>query len=164
MTDADPDKVQGKGYEDIVHKEAQADGTVTPGSFLEYSGAGPLTVREYDEDQPTGAAARVAVEPSPPRDSTNDPIDEQYADSENVRYRMYRTGDEIKNARLAAGQNIATSGDANIQVGERLAITNENNNGVLKSASTNGAEVAMALEAVDNSGSSSVARISVEVL
>lgn len=158
------DKIIGKGYEDIVHKEAQADGTITPGSFLDYTGADPTTVAEFDEDEPTGEVARVAIEPSPPRDSTNDPIDEQYGDGENVRYRVLRSGDEIQNARLAAGQSITTSGDANIQVGERLSITNQGSNGVLKSSGTAGAEVAIAREAVDNSGSSSVARIHVEVL
>lgn len=158
------EKVIGKTYEDAAYKEAQADGSVVPGTFLDYTGENPTTVAAFDEDEPTGEAARVAIEPTPPRDSTNDPIDETYADGENVRYQVMRPGDEIKNARLADGQSITTSGDANIQVGERLSITNQGANGVLKSSGTAGAEVAIALEAVDNSGGGSVTRIHVEVL
>jgi len=161
------ESIQGKQYEDIATKEAQADGQVEPGRLLDVTGADPTTVGEYDADQPTGATFRIAMEPQIPKDASTDPIDETYSDGDHCHYRVGRAGDTFDNARLAAGGDLGTAADANISVGDKLAITNENGEtGVLKSASTAGAEVAIALEAVDNSGASAgdVARIHVEVL
>lgn len=161
------ESIQGKQYEDIAKKEAQADGQVEPGRLLDVTGGDPTTVAEYDEDEPTGEAFRIAMEPQIPKDASTDPIDETYSDGDHCHYRVGRSGDTFDNARLAAGGDLASSSDANISAGDKLAITNENSEtGVLKAASTNGAEVAIALEAVDNSSASAgdVARIHVEVL
>jgi len=161
------ESIQGKQYEDVAHKEAQADGSVEPGRLLDYSGTGPLTVEEYDTNEPTGATFRIAMEPLVPTDASTDPINETYNDGDHVQYRVGRSGDTFDNARLAAGGDLATASEANISAGDKLAITNENGEtGVLKQATTSGAEVAIALEAVDNSSAAagSVERIHVEVL
>lgn len=98
--------VQGKQYEDICKKEAQADGAITPGELLTYSGSDPLTVT-------SGAAEtfRVAMENNLPPHGTDgtDPIDDDYADGENVHYRVGRPGDTFDNVLSAV--NGLTAGD-----------------------------------------------------
>lgn len=157
-------EVFGKKYYDGAYKEEQKAGTdITPGMGVEYDSNGDLI--PVDSIEPTGATARFAIEPQV-SDTTgrSNPIDDDYTESnEQVRYFVGRPGDEVEEALLAAGGDLATSSEANITTGDKLAF---NDDGSLKEATTAGAEVAVALEDVDNSGASSgsLARISVEVL
>lgn len=156
--------VQGKLYEDQAKKEGIKAGTdITPGMGLEYDSNGDLI--PVDSIEPTGATARFAIEPQV-SDTTgrSNPVDDDYTETdEQVHYINFRSGDELDNALLAAGSDLATASEANITTGTKLAF---NDDGTLKEATTAGAEVAVALEDVDNSGASSgsFARIEIEVL
>lgn len=157
-------EVYGKRYYDGAYKEGIKAGTdITPGMGLEYDSNGDLI--PVDSVEPTGASARFAIEPqvSDTTGRTN-PIDDDYTETDElVRFFVGRPGDEVEEALLASGADLATASEANITTGTKLAF---NDDGTLKEATTAGAEVAVALEDVDNSGanSGSFARISVEVL
>jgi len=157
-------EVYGKRYYDGAYKEGKKAGTnVTPGMGVVYDANGDLV--PVGTVEPTGVPARFAIEPqvSDTTGRTN-PVDDDYTETDEiVRFFVGRPGDELENALLAAGGDLATASEANISVGDRLAF---NDDGTLKEATVAGAEVAVALEAVDNSGASSgdFARIQVEVL
>jgi hypothetical protein len=162
------EEVQGKTYPDGVYKEYEAAGTITPGEGIEISGidSGNLQVQPVSSVEPTGASARFAVEQSrPPRAEPGDtsPIDQDYESGENVEARVFDSGEEVENALLAAGGDLGTSSEADVSVGDKLAF---NDDGTLKEATTAGAEVAVALEANNNSGASAgnPVRIRVEVI
>jgi len=156
--------VQGKLYEDQAKKEELKAGTdITPGMGLEYDSNGDVI--PVDSVEPTGATARFAIEPQV-SDTTgrSNPIDDDYTETDEVvHYINFRSGDEIDEALLASGADLATASEANITEGTKLAF---NDDGTLKEATTAGAEVVVARESVDNSGASagSFARINVEVL
>ena len=160
------ESIQGKQYEDAVYKEAQADGTITPGDILEYTGEDPVTVGRVSSNEPTGQPLMIAMEPPVPTDASTDPIDETYNDGDLVVFRVLRSGDTADNAWLASGTDLATASEANISVGDFLApTTGGNRDGLLKEATTAGAEVAVAREAKDNSGGAgNNARIHVEAI
>lgn len=157
-------EVYGKRYYDGAYKEGTKAGTdITPGMGVIYDANGDLV--PVDTVEPTGVSARFAIEPqvSDTTGRTN-PVDDDYTETDElVRFFVGRPGDEVENALLAAGSDLATASEANIGIGDRLAF---NDDGTLKQATTAGAEVVVALEAVDNSGASSgdFARINVEVL
>jgi len=157
-------EVFGKRYYDGAYKEGTKAGTdITPGMGVEYNSDGDLI--PVDSVEPTGASARFAIEPqvSDTTGRTN-PIDDDYTETDElVRFFVGRPGDEVENALLASGADLGTASEANITTGDVLAF---NDDGSLKEATTAGAEVAVALEDVDNSsaGAGELARISVEVL
>lgn len=157
-------EIAGKLYHDGAYKEAEKAGTdITPGMGVEYDSNGDLI--PVDSVEPTGATARFAVTPIV-SDTTgrSNPIDDDYTETDQVvHYYNFRSGDELENALLASGADLGTASEADISIGDKLAF---NDDGTLKEATTAGAEVAVALEAVDNSGASagSFARINVEVL
>lgn len=137
--------VQGKQYEDIAKKEAQADGAITPGELLVYTGTDPLTVSD-------GAAEtfRVAMENNLPPHGTDDtdPIDDDYADGDNVHYRVGRPGDTFDNV-LAA---------MSVSVGD-IVETNSGGRFVPRTAGSSPLATAVVLE-----GGEAGDRIHVEVL
>lgn len=157
-------EIAGKLYHDGAYKEGEKAATdITPGMGLEYDSNGDLI--PVDSVEPTGATARVAVTPIV-SDTTgrSNPIDDAYTETDQVvHYFNFRAGDELENALLAAGGDLATASEATVSPGDKLAF---NDDGTLKEATVAGAEVAVALESVDNSGAASgdFARISVEVL
>jgi len=156
--------VQGKLYEDQAKKEELKAGTdITPGMGVEYDSNGDLI--PVDSVEPTGATARFAIEPQV-SDTTgrSNPVDDDYTETDEVvHYINFRSGDELDEALLASGADLGTASEADISIGDKLAF---NDDGTLKEATAAGAEVAVAREAVDNSGASagSFARIRVEVL
>jgi len=156
--------VQGKLYEDQAKKEELKAGTdITPGMGLEYDSNGDVI--PVDSVEPTGATARFAIEPQV-SDTTgrSNPVDDDYTETDEVvHYINFRSGDEVDEALLASGADLTTASEADISIGDKLAF---NDDGTLKEATTAGAEVAVAREAVDNSGASAsdFARIRVEVL
>jgi hypothetical protein len=157
-------EIYGKRYYDGAYKEGTKAGTdITPGMGVEYDSNGDLV--PVDAVEPTGASARFAIEPqvSDTTGRTN-PIDDDYTETDElVRFFVGRPGDEVENALLASGTDLTTASEADITTGDVLAF---NDDGSLKEATTAGAEVAVALEDVDNSGAGAgeLARISVEVL
>lgn len=157
-------EIYGKRYYDGAYKEGKKAATdITPGMGVVYDSNGDLV--PVGAVEPTGVSARFAIEPqvSDTTGRTN-PIDDDYAETdENVRFFVGRPGDEVENALLASGSDLATASEATITTGDRLAF---NDDGTLKEATVAGAEVAVALEDVDNSGAAAgeFARISVEVL
>jgi hypothetical protein len=90
-------------------------------------------------------------------------LDQVYDAGNHIEFRVYRPGDLVENALLAAGGDLATASEATVTVGDPLAF---NDDGSLKLATVAGAEEAQAREDVDNSGAAAGerARISVEVL
>lgn len=157
-------EIAGKLYHDGAYKESEKAGTnITPGMGLEYDSNDDLI--PVDSVEPTGATARFAVTPivSDTTGRTN-PIDDDYTETDEVvHYFNFRSGDELENALLAAGSDLATASEATVSPGTKLAF---NDDGTLKEATTAGAEVAVARESVDNSGAASgdFARVHVEVL
>lgn len=165
-------KVLGKDYDTSAHKEGHlADSTtVTPGMGLEYAGAtseGEPIVQPVSTVEPTDAAPRFAAEAQHPPTGSGDrtsPIDVDYdTNDQNVEYIVARPGDELPNALLASGSDLATASEATVSPGTALAF---NDDGSLKEATTAGAEVAVALESVDNSGAAAGehARVAIEVI
>ena len=74
--------------------------------------------------------------------------------------RVYRAGDTVKGALLAAGGDLSADSDANVSVGDTLG---SNDDGALKATTTAGAGVAEANEALDNSGASAGDRVRIDV-
>lgn len=157
-------EIAGKRYYDGAYKEGEKAATnITPGMGLEYDSNGDLI--PVDSVEPTGATARFAVTPIV-SDTTgrSNPIDDDYTETDQVvHYFVFRPGDEVENALLASGADLATASEATVSPGTKLAF---NDDGTLKEATTAGAEVAVALESVDNSTASAgdFARVNVEVL
>lgn len=162
------EQVVGKAYEDVTHKEYEAAAAITPGMGLEYAGAGSNgepTAQPVSSIEPVDIEVMFAkVQANPPRDESGSVLDQAYASGDYpVETHVAQAGDEIENALLASGNDLATASEANISDGDLLAF---NDDGSLKEATTAGAAVARALEAVDNSSASSGsrARIAIEVL
>lgn len=162
------EQVIGKAYDDRTVKEAEATATITPGMGVEYTGQtsnGERGVQPVSSVEPVDTEVAFALaQTQPPRDESGSILDMDYASGDYPVKLFYpHGGDEVENALLAAGADLATASEANISDGDLLAF---NDDGTLKEATTSGAAVARANEAVDNSGASSGdhARISVEVL
>ncbi|WP_254535227.1 hypothetical protein [Halomarina litorea] len=163
------ERVRGTVYDDAAYMEAEAAAAITPGMGLEYAGetaVGNRTVQPVSSVEPTGPAARFAIEQRmPPRGASGAtrPIEQGYDAGDNVEMQVFRSGDTVENALLAAGGDLTTAAHATIAIGDKLAF---NDDGSLKLATTAGAEVVEAVEAVDNSGAAAGerARIAVEVL
>lgn len=162
------EEIKGKVYPDGAYKEYEAAAAITPGEGIEISGVdnGNLQVQPVSSVEPTGASARFALaQRAPPRAVGGDtsPVDQDYNSGDNVQAFVFDSGEEVENAFLAAGGDLGTGSEANVSVGDKLAF---NDDGTLKEATTAGAEVAVALEAIDNSGASAgnPVRIAVEVL
>jgi hypothetical protein len=166
-------KVEGQFYEGEVYKEGQRSEDLTPGQFVE-----PTDVDTDGFNDEIIYSAISAVDPvDPPRivvleqtvpptedKGDTDPVDLPYDVAEqNLQLYYVRSGDEIQNAQLAAGGDLATAGNADVSVGDTLGF---NDDGTLKVTTTAGAGVFTALESVDNStaGTGEWARINVEAI
>lgn len=144
-----------KDFTDI-RKEALADGAITPGHLLERTSAGKFKVHSSAGQN---ATRLFAIED----DLQGKEIGDAYATGARVSAHVFRTGDEVY-ALLADGQNVA--------IGDFLESAGD---GTLRKHSASSASVveypeavvAMALEAVDMSGSAGVdpsGRIVVEIV
>lgn len=140
-----------------VYEEGQvASGvTVTPGMLLEQTGVSddgekPLVqpVSTADEADPE---VMVALAPdAPPKGNDADlPINHEYEAGENIQFRIFRSGDTIQNAVLAAGGDLATASEATVTYGDKVGTYSD---GSVKATSTAGAALAVVDDDVDNSG------------
>jgi len=161
--------IEGKSYGEPIYKEGEAGSDLTPGELLVQTGTNAQgeaiydSVSTVDKLDPQAQFAQVPSTP-PQRDgSGTDPVDQTIDSGTLVEVRVFRSGDTVKGALLAAGGDLASSGDANVSAGDTLG---SNDDGSLKATSTGGAGVAVANESIDNSGAAAGerARIDVEVL
>lgn len=169
MADHSITEIAGKTYGEPKYKEAEAGSDLTPGMILVQTGENSDGIPIYDSvstvDQlgPQAQFARVPETP-PQEDGTDtDPIDHTIPSGTLVEIEVFDSGEEVQNAFLAAGSDLTTAANANVSFGDRLGT---NDDGSLKATTTAGAAVAVAREAVDNSGAAAgeFARINVEVL
>jgi len=161
--------IEGRTHGEPIYVEGEAGSDLMPGEIVVQTGTNAQGEPIYDSvstvDQ-LGPQAQFAQVPSTPpqRDgSDTDPVDQTIASGTLVELRIFRPGDTVTGALLAAGGDLATAGDANVSPGDRLGT---NDDGSLKLTTTGGAAVAVAREAIDNSGAAAGnrARILVEVL
>lgn len=145
-----------KGERQHIRKEGIAGGAIIPGQTVILGSNGKFTAGPAAGASPAKKTLLVAIE----RELENynngapvagSPIDRAYADGDRLLYAALPTGCEWY-ATLAASAAAIVKGDSL-----------ENNGGHLRKATT-GEVVAVALEAVDNSGGGSVARIIVEAV
>jgi hypothetical protein len=125
---------------DPLNKEYVADGAITPGHLIQLDADGKIVVHGT-------AGGRAAKAFAKEDDLQGNSITDAYAAADPVQTLWCKPGDEI-NALIANGENIA--------IGDWLV---SNGDGTLKEADTLSAAltevvIAMALEAVDMSGSS----------
>lgn len=161
--------IEGKTYSEPIYKEGEAGSDLTPGELLVRTGTNAQGEPIFDAVASTdalGAQAQFAQVPSTPpqRDGTDtDPVDQTIAAGTLVEVRIFRRGDTVKGALLASGADLSTAADADVSGGTPLGSSDD---GSLKATTTAGAAVAVADEAVDNSGAAAGerARINVEVL
>jgi len=161
--------IEGTSYGEPIYKEGEAGSDLTPGELLVQTGTNAAGEAIYDsvsEVDTLGPQAQFAQVPSTPpqRDgTTTDPVDQTIASGTLVEVRVFRSGDTVKGALLAAGGDLTTASNADVSAGDTLG---SNDDGSLKATSTAGAGVAVAAEAVDNSGAAGGerTRIDVEVL
>jgi hypothetical protein len=153
-------------------KEAPAAGTITPGDFLE---------RATDGDFQRQATAKVcgpkliAIE----NDLVSGLISTDYAAADNVRAAYLKSGDEVyafvpaSAAAIVIGDHLVFDGTGCVIKGDKSAAAALSTGNTYTDAAVNsgidaaieGARiVATALEAVDNSGGGSKARIKIEIL
>lgn len=163
------DQVTGTTHRDAPYSEGvvASGATVTPGMGIEVAGVnddGDFQLQPVSTTGKTGAQARFAREQRvPPRAESGSILEQAYQAGEHIEFRVYRRGDVVENALLAAGGDLETASQATVTPGDALAFYSD---GSLKISGTAGAEVAIAREAEDNSSASagSHARLSVEVL
>jgi hypothetical protein len=158
--------IEGKSYGEPIYKEGEAGSDLTPGELLVRTGTNAAGEPIYDSVSTVDALdpqAQFAQVPSTPpqRDgTTTDPVDQTISSGTIVEVRVYRSGDTVKGALLAAGGDLASASDATVGVGDTLGT---NDDGALKATSTAGAGVATANEALDNSGASAGDRVRIDV-
>ena len=139
---------------DAVRKEALAGGAINPGHLVVLNSSGNVVVHP---SAATNAAPSFAVE----NEVIGADIDTAYASGDNVLYEHMQRGAEV-HALVAAsasaiviGDYLESAGDGTLRILSASAATAQ---------SARASVVARALEAVDNSGGGSEARILVEVL
>ena len=124
-----------------VPHEAVADGAITPGHFINWTGANSVGVGG-------GSAAHVARE----YDLTGKGIDDAYADGDQVLFTTYMAG--------SSTYSLVAAGAAAIAAGDLLAVQND---GTVAKAASGAFALAQAREAIDNSAGGSAVRIKVEI-
>jgi len=154
-----------------VRKEGRANGTITPGRVLDYGGNntdGPTTERNFTEHDTDAVRPRhIALEQS----YAGRGIDDEYSSGDALVYAILRAGMEVQafvfDGSNAAGSGTDLSANANISVGDKLVgYSGGGETGCLRAfdGDNEGAVVAEATEAVNNSAEASPARINVEVV
>jgi hypothetical protein len=137
-----------------IQKERLAGGTIRPGHLLQLGSTNAVVVH-------AGAAKNAAKMFAKENEVIGKDIDTTYASGENVIYEVCHAGMEV--------YALVPASAAAIVIGDYLE---SNGDGTLKKQATDAATddtqrvstIAIALEAVDNSGGGSPARIRVEVL
>ena len=131
--------------EQPVLKEGQASSAINPGHLVEYGGA-----KELQAQSTAGQDCRRAF--ALEDDLIGNSVTDAYAADSNVRYGVFNSGAEVLGRVAAAAPAIAKY--------DQLEATGD---GTLRKITT-GTAIAVALEAVDNSGGGSEVFIQVEVL
>lgn len=170
---ADTVLLHGPEDENEVVKEGEADATITPGEVLDLTGlgtGGAADQRRFQLNSTDGVRARyVALEQS----YAGRGIDDDYSDGDALVYAVLAPGMEIRtfvfDGASAGGTAPDVSSNANISPGDFLvAYSGGGDNGTLRkydsANDSHGDIVAVATEAVDNSGGTSPARINAEVV
>lgn len=162
MAKTDPDTILLETSADRKREnDAQANGAFTPGDIIERDSIQTGGAKDLFEVTAHGTdnaltALLVALEYA----KTGRGIDSDYADGEHVEYWKAETGDQLY-MNLEGGQNLATSGNADVSVGDKLGSAGT---GALRGGVSDSAALVEALETVTNSGSSTTARVRVEVI
>lgn len=162
---ASPNTVLLHGRDDD-RKDGEANGTITPGELIEISGSGSKEDKTFvvhstapSTDTEGAAVPRFALEAKAGRG-----IDDDYSSGDYLEYRTGLTGDEIY-AWLDTGENASIDDPLESAGNGALAVHTGSDDTDTTTTQTyyDGAIVAHATEAVDNSGGSSPVRIKVEV-
>lgn len=130
--------------------EAEAGGAITPGMLIERTSTG--TVRAHST-QYGGGNSHFAIE----NRNVGNGIDDAYASGDNVMFATGQCGHSVYALVPAAAAAISV-GDMLVSNGDGTLIAHP------ATGSVSAVQVAQALEAVDNSGGASVARIKVELI
>lgn len=134
-------------------KEGIASSAITPGHLVAFGGANDLQVHSTAAGN---ARKAFAVE----NDLIGNGIDDAYAAGDQVQYNVFRPGDEVY-ALVADGAPAISKNDALESAGDGT-LRKITPGSSATSARIDGI-IGYALEAVDNSGGSSAARIRIEV-
>lgn len=151
MASTTPNTVILKG--NGIRKEGKASAAITPGHLIEFGGANDLRVHATAA---ANARKAFAVE----NDLVGDGIATAYATGERVQYEVFGSGCEVyalvaaSATAITKGAALESAGDGTLRILTTAAATTQ--------AQRDGV-VAYALEAVDNSGGGSPARIKVEI-
>lgn len=156
VTKTDPDTVL---LHDVVtdEQDAVADGTITPGDAVAFSGTestGELQVTRDNTDD--DANPLVALESA----DAGRGIGDDYSDGDYAVVRRPVPGERYFMF-LIAGGDATASADANVSVGDALAPSGTD--GTLEVAGTESNAKFEAVEAVDNSGASSGSHVRIRV-
>lgn len=141
-----------KGHDQSIYKEGVAGGAITPGHLVDASDRTAVVVQSGDG---TNVPKTFAVE----ADFIANDITDAYASSDKVLFVAAARGAEVY-ALVAAGATAITKGNALESAGDG---TVQGHSPIESGSVYADAVVAYALEDVDNSGGSAVARIQVEV-
>jgi len=128
-----------------IRKEAVAAGTIKPGYIVDRDSANKFAARSSAD---LAGPTYIAVE----NDVIGDGIDDDYSAGDQVQVNVFRPGDEVF--------MLVAAGHAAIALGDLLQSADD---GTVK-ALASGVNAFRALEAVDNSGGATEARIKVEVI
>lgn len=161
---AEPSTITIKA-QDMSPDDGQAAGTITPGELIELTG-----VSETEETfvpHSTSAAKTqvdVAIE-----GKAGKGIDQDYSDGEYMEKRTFLPGDEFYGFVFAGANASGTAPDvssnANLAVGDLVVSYGDGTfRNFASSSDAQGAVLARATEAVDNSGGSTPARVVFEVV
>lgn len=137
-----------------LRKEANAGGTITPGYLLARSAAGVVVAHAAENDN---AGALFALE----HDLVGRTVDQDYASGDVVQIGAFPRGGEVyalvaaSAVAIVVGNFLESHGDGTLQLTDTDAATDDTQRAGV---------IAQALEAVDNSGGGSEARIRVEIL
>ena len=135
-------------HSDRPHYEYSAGGAITPGHFVQLDSDGDVTVH----GTAAGASTKwIAVENQWLPASSTSPIDTAYASADILNVVRLQPGDEVyawleDEANVAVGATLESDGAGGLQ------------------AVTTGDPIAIALEAVDNTGGSGQVRIKVAIV
>lgn len=139
--------LKGNGY----RKEADAAGTITPGHLVQCDSSGDVVVHAT-----AGGNARKAF--AVENDLIGNGITDNYTSGDRVQYNVFEPGNEVY-AFVPAAAAAITIGTALESAGDGTLVAV----GTATATGDTDIVVGYALEAVDNSGGASAARIKVEV-
>jgi len=174
MVADDPNVITLEGDDDSYQRESGvATGTVTPGQIVERNGtssSGATDETQVQRNTTDGAVLvpRIALEYS----KTGKGIGDDYADGDNIEWRVFESGDEayipIFDGSNAGAAGTDTSDNANISEDDYLVpYSGSGEDGNFRAfdsgdGDAEGQKMFQALEGVDNSGGSSPAYIRAE--